>query len=271
MLQLQLVRSGRGETMASCDAAGSARGPSAVARVKAWLRLATIGVAGAAILAACGGSDDGGPPPVPAPTIKSLSTRADMVSGGDALLEIGLPSGVAPAALTVNVGGRDVTAQFAARASAGNRVIGLVTGLTAGNNVVTASAGGSTSTLTINNHAIGGPIISGPQILPWVCATPTAQAASGDTPATNASGLIDERRRCPVQHRDRVQAVLPDAIRPPAAAERVCPIPTRARDGAGQPLLQDLTPGGTLRPTSRRPRPTPASRCRTSSASSAAR
>ncbi|TMQ17140.1 MAG: hypothetical protein E6J91_10585, partial [Deltaproteobacteria bacterium] len=32
-------------------------------------------------------------------------------------------------------------------------------------------------------------MISGEQVKPFVCATPTGSAASGDTPATNASGL----------------------------------------------------------------------------------
>ena len=141
-----------------------------------------------------GGGDTGSstsPPPqaFAGPTIKTLSNRADMVSGGDALVEIVLPFGVATEALRVDVGGRDVTGQFAVRPSAANRIVGLITGLANGNNVVTARAAGATSTLTINNHPIGGPVYSGPQILPWVCATPVAQPASGNTPASNASGL----------------------------------------------------------------------------------
>ena len=183
MFDLTPVLHGPGVASATPNAA------SARSHLTRWLRLRLVGIAGAVVLAACGGNDDGGPPPVPAPTIKSLSTRADMVSGGDVLLEIGLPAGVSPATLTVNVGGRDVTSQFTARSTAGGRIIGLVNGLAGGNNTVTASAGGSTSTLVVNNHAIGGPVYSGAQILPWVCATPAAQAASGNTAATNASGL----------------------------------------------------------------------------------
>jgi cytochrome bd-type quinol oxidase subunit 1 len=35
----------------------------------------------------------------------------------------------------------------------------------------------------------GGPILLGSQTQPWICATPTPVAASGNTPASNASGL----------------------------------------------------------------------------------
>ncbi|MGI9026746.1 MAG: DUF6351 family protein [Burkholderiaceae bacterium] len=144
----------------------------------------------ALLLSSCGGNgNNDGQQTSFAPTIKTLSNRADMVSGGDTLVEIGLPAGIPPAALQVDVGGRDVTSQFAARPSSNGRVIGLVTGLSNGNNVLTARAAGFSSTLTINNHAIGGPVYSGAQILPWVCATPVATSASGNTPATNASGL----------------------------------------------------------------------------------
>ena len=155
----------------------------------AWSKAAVLGLVAAGALSACGGDDDGTPPPAAAPKISVLSNRADLVSGGDALVEINLPAGVGLAALNVNVGGRDVTAQFAQRASSGGRIVGLVTGLATGNNVITASAQGASATLTVNNHPVGGPVLAGSQITPWVCATPIAQAASGNTPASNASGL----------------------------------------------------------------------------------
>ncbi len=90
--------------------------------------------------------------------------------------------------LKVDVGGRDVSDAFAPRAS--GRIVGLVTGLASGNNVVTAKlAGTKSASLTINNHPIGGPVFTGPQIQPWICATPAAQPATSTTPATFASGL----------------------------------------------------------------------------------
>src|SRR5215471_5138754 len=119
-------------------------------------------------------------------TIKILSNRADLVSGDQALIEIVLHPGTSASGLKVDVGGRDVSGAFAQRAN--GRVLGLITGLSNGNNVVREKLGGRAS-LTINNHPIGGPVFSGTQIQPWICATPTAQPATPTMPATQASGL----------------------------------------------------------------------------------
>jgi hypothetical protein len=133
------------------------------------------------------------PPPIDAPPptavqIRTLSNRADLISGGDALVELVLPAGTTAAQLHVAVGARDVSSAFAVRAN--GRIIGVITGLADGANTVTADLGGArTGSLTINNHKIGGPVISGAQVTPFVCATPTATVGTGDTPNTNASGL----------------------------------------------------------------------------------
>ncbi len=121
--------------------------------------------------------------------IRTLSNRADLVSGGDALVEIVLPKPEFAQALRVRVGARDVSDAFALRAD--GRVVGLLTGLAIGENVVTASVGQAShaASLVITNHPIGGPVISGPQTLPFVCATPTPQPATDKSAATNASGL----------------------------------------------------------------------------------
>lgn len=168
---------------------GTTRHGSDGARVRRVRRSIGVGVAlGATVLlSACGGDGDDGGTSYQAPTIKVLSTRADMVSGGDALVEVTLDPRVSTSALRVDVDGRDVTAAFAPRASSGGRIVGLVTGLSNGNNVVTARANTAAS-LTIDNHPIGGPVFSGAQ-LPYVCATPVPQAASGNNAATNGSGL----------------------------------------------------------------------------------
>lgn len=134
------------------------------------------------LLAGCGSNDD-----EPAVQIKTLSTRADLVSGGDAMVEIVLPSGGQPDGLKVEVGGQDVTSAFALR---NGRITGLVTGLASGENVLVARTGTtSAAELRITNAPRGGPVLSGPQTTPYVCATPTPQPATGTTPATHASGL----------------------------------------------------------------------------------
>ncbi|HXD58370.1 MAG TPA: DUF6351 family protein [Thermoleophilaceae bacterium] len=89
--------------------------------------------------------------------IDVLSDRADLISGGDALVA------VTPANAKVTLNGRDITSEFANRPN--GRYEGLVTGLSLGGN--TLSAAGARA--TILNHPIGGPVIAGPQVKPWIC------------------------------------------------------------------------------------------------------
>jgi hypothetical protein len=142
---------------------------------------ALLGAAG--MLAACAGSPSARSSA--GLEIKVLSNRADLVSGGDALVEIVLPKDATTAGLSIDVDGRDVTSSFRQR----GRVVGLIAGLKDGANVVTARLGKAGARLTITNHPISGPIFSGAQVQPWICATPTAQEATATAPGTNASGL----------------------------------------------------------------------------------
>lgn len=93
-----------------------------------------------------------------------LSNRADLVSEGDALVEI---TGGASA---VELNGADITSAFAVREN--GRYMGLVTGMAVGaNELVARSADGGGARLTIVNHPNQGPVFSGPQIQPWLCTT----------------------------------------------------------------------------------------------------
>jgi hypothetical protein len=152
--------------------------------IQCWLRYGIAAVITLGGLAGCGSDNSGRSDPV---QIRPLSNRADLVSGGDALVEIVLPD-PRVSGLKVDVDGRDVTSVFAVRSD--GRMKGIITGLANGNNVVTAAIPGSPAgRLTINNHAIGGPVLLGAQTTPWVCATPVPVLAAGNTPASNASGL----------------------------------------------------------------------------------
>jgi hypothetical protein len=94
--------------------------------------------------------------------IKVLSNRADVISGGDALVQVDPPGA------RVDVDGRDVTPAFAVRPD--GRYLGIVAGLAEGDNVLTARAPGvGGARLTITNHPTGGPVFAGPQIQPWTC------------------------------------------------------------------------------------------------------
>jgi hypothetical protein len=96
-------------------------------------------------------------------SLEVLSNRADLISGGDALV-----AAQASGPVTVDVDGRDVTGAFAIRPS--GRLEGLVTGLRVGANVLTVrAADGTGKRITITNHPIGGPVFSGPQVTPYAC------------------------------------------------------------------------------------------------------
>src|SRR6267143_288381 len=122
--------------------------------------------------------------------IVTLSNRADLISGGDALIEVRVPKGVAPNKVRLSLNDRDVTGAFTVNAAA-RTLRGLVSGLREGRNdfVAGESHGGRKARLVITNHPIGGPVLLGSQTTPWICATPTPVAQSGNTPASNASGL----------------------------------------------------------------------------------
>ena len=125
--------------------------------------------------------------------IRTLSNRADLISGGDALVEVGVPQSAPLQHVRLFLNGRDVTASF--RTDAAARVMrGVLTGLVIGPNEFLADSNGQgkgrpRASLTITNHPIGGPVLLGSQTQPWICATPTGSPAVGNTPATNASGL----------------------------------------------------------------------------------
>src|SRR5690242_4343550 len=98
--------------------------------------------------------------------IHVLSDRANLISGGEALTAVTLPRTVKPGTVTMTLNGSDVTSQFALRANGSYE--GLLTGLQLGSNTLTAQAPGQTTAQTaIVDHAIGGPVLSGPQIKPW--------------------------------------------------------------------------------------------------------
>jgi hypothetical protein len=100
-----------------------------------------------------------------APVISVISTRADLVSGGDALVAVRVPPGARVA--RISLGHRNVRRAFT---RSGSRLEGLVTGLALGRNVLTVRlANGTGAQLDITNHPNGGPLFAGPQSQPWQC------------------------------------------------------------------------------------------------------
>jgi uncharacterized tannase-like protein DUF6351 len=104
--------------------------------------------------------------PKPSPlTINVLSSRAEFVSGGDALVEIRGAQKV-----SVKLNGQDISAAFHADAARGSQ-IGLVKNLRVGNNTLAAKAGSHAATIQLVNHPITGPMVSGDHLKPFICMT----------------------------------------------------------------------------------------------------
>ena len=144
-----------------------------------------LAVGATLLLGACSSTSDSGGATL---QIQTLSNRADLITDNDVLVQVILPATATISTLRVDLDGRDVTSAFAVRSD--GRVTGLVTGLKAGDNLISAQATGAGSAkLTVTNVGRSGPLLSGTQILPYFCATPVPQAATATGPATNASGL----------------------------------------------------------------------------------
>ena len=108
----------------------------------------------------------------------------DLVSGGDTLIAVKVPAGTRADQLTVTLNGKDVMARLTLDAATGD-YRGLIDGLAIGTNRVTAKIKSPRheATLTIVNHPITGPILSGPHLAPYECST----EASGLGPALDAN------------------------------------------------------------------------------------
>ena len=117
----------------------------------------------------------------PKPKITVLSNRADLISGGDALVEIKAPKGVAAKKLRILLNGKPVKKRFAKRAN--GRFQGIVRGMRNGKNVLTARAPhGKAAKVKILNHPNGGPVFSGPQVQPWECQDGAVDAQCNQPP-----------------------------------------------------------------------------------------
>lgn len=124
------------------------------------------------LLACTGGRDDGlSDSAISRSTgglkIQVLSNRADLISGGDALVDISLDSGDAVRSVRVRLNGDDVSDTFVPMEDGTLR--GLVSGLEVGGNRLFAETDSGSAETEIVNHPNGGPIFSGPQLQPWVC------------------------------------------------------------------------------------------------------
>src|SRR5688572_22108069 len=104
--------------------------------------------------------------------MRTLSSRPDLVSGGDTLLAVRVPARTSADRLTVTLNGTDVMPQLSLDAASGE-YRGLIDGPVAGTNRVVARIKQTKheASHTITNLPITGPILSGPHLAPNGCST----------------------------------------------------------------------------------------------------
>jgi hypothetical protein len=103
--------------------------------------------------------------------VKVLSSRYDLVSGGDALVEIKASEGAKASELKLSLNGRELLTPLKFDQPS-NTLRGLVKGLDTGANwLQVRTPSGYSFSQPLVNHSIAGPILSGPHMTPYECRT----------------------------------------------------------------------------------------------------
>ncbi len=120
------------------------------------------------------------------PVIASVSNpRPDLVSGGQVLLRVTVPSDANARDVRVTANGHDVTSAFAEQAD--GSLLGLATGLQDGTNSISAQlAGQHGASLRVTNHPVTGPVFAGHQQVPFFCETQAFGLAPAVQPLCSA-------------------------------------------------------------------------------------
>jgi hypothetical protein len=129
----------------------------------------------------------------PSNPIQILSSQPSLVSGGNALVQVALPSGTAASGVKVVAAGGDQTPRF--QEVSPGKLLGVVQGLPVGTSsidVVPTSGPGTIATVSVRNWPIEGPIISGPHQTPFFCQTQQFVLPDGSTlgPALDANCTV---------------------------------------------------------------------------------
>ena len=157
--------------------------------------------------------------------IQVLSNRADLISGGDALIRVEADDPANLRGARLLVGGEPARAELVADGDGGLK--GLVSGLALGENRLrVVLADDTVLDRTVINHPNGGPVFSGPQIQPWRCTNAAAVDAQCNQPAEYRFKYVPaDRLRALITGFDPMNPGLPasfldyDPDQPPPAQE----------------------------------------------------
>ncbi len=126
--------------------------------------------------------------------ITTLSTAPDRVSGGDVLVKVAAPPSALLSSVRVTLNDSDVTSVFVPDV-ASHSLVGLVTGLTDGKNVLQAATEHANPSfsgkLKLFNYPITGPIFSGPHETPFFCMTQNFRVPPGTTAQPTLGPALD--------------------------------------------------------------------------------
>jgi hypothetical protein len=126
--------------------------------------------------------------------IEILSSPPDQVSGGDARVRVRFPGTANKQNATLLLNGEDVTGALAPE-SEGGALVGVVAGFLLGDNLLELKSSGETAQekaqLAVRNHPLSGPIFSGPQQQPFLCADDGDRANAELGPAIDENCAVD--------------------------------------------------------------------------------
>ena len=213
------------------------------------------GVGVAIIGFGCGGGDTSGPlaydfvPAVvhvqtgsPLITITSLSARSDMGSGGDVLIRAELSQGIDPRTVRIERNGTDVTDAFHPEGEKG-ALLGLVTGLEIGDNVIQVHSGVASpqiTELTVTNHPAWGPVFAGPHEQPFFCTTHLFGLAAGGTLGPSLDEHCSAERRVDYVYRTSAGTIEPLSDEDHLPEDLSC---TTTMDGSRVPFIVRVETG----------------------------
>ena len=203
-----------------------------------WWRPSTlVAVFAGLVLAGCGGGGSNSADF----RIDTLSTKPDLVSGGDVLVQITYRQSLASSSVRVELNGQDITSTFTEVET--GKLRGLVTGLRSdipeGSpntlSVVRTDHTSDRATLSVVNHPITGPILSGPHLSPYECRT----VENGLGPALDADCSAAQQVSWWYRAADGTFKSLPD----PAAPLPGDLVNTTTLDGATVPYVVRVDSG----------------------------